>query len=270
MKFLKGVAASLTAVTMMASAMASSSAVMSASAATASLYLSVTQLTSSVSTDYGTVPSGAYAVSVCIKNNPGLSGLGLTVNLTNMTAYISKNNVEVTDGKFSPTTAINTNKSIGFACSKGSNVTVDGTLFTFYVSKASSGTASIEMTLVSSNNLNGASVLTKTNGSASGSISSSSAVKIGDVTGDSSVDSADSTKILSALSNHNVSSATIKTVNASLSSWFPTVKMVEQADVNSDGYVNKTDSNEILSYYAKTIAGTTYTGKAGKTYYYFN
>lgn len=236
----------------------------SAQAATPSMTVASSKLTSSVVVDGVTIPSGYYKIDICAKNNPGVNAWAVSLTFNNFSIVKSSGNVVCKSSKFGNITAEGSGNSYAFVSGSTSIVNSDCTFFSVYAKK-SSGTSSVNLSVNLFTNTNtGTNYISSS--STTSKIDTAHACIIGDTNGDSSVNSSDSVLIL----QH--SGYTTKQVNSNLSTWFPCVKIVRQIDVNDDGYVNDTDSNQVLEYYANALVSKAYSTnpEIGKTYYFSN
>jgi hypothetical protein len=241
-----------------------------ASAATPELYLTYHQLTSAEAANISGVSSGTYEVCVNIKNNTGFSAFGLRFDTSGFKFCLDSSNAPIFTDDISGYYATTDDGSLysnSFTFARTSNVTTNGTIFRFYLKKTAT-TASITSTVTMFTNSSAEVVIPSEKVVENGSTSEFDSYVRGDANGDSSVNSMDSVVILQAIQKNNNAAITESKYNTYHSTWFPKAKTMQQVDVNLDNVINKTDSNEILDYYAKIIAGTTYTGDVGRKIYY--
>jgi hypothetical protein len=238
----------------------------SAQAATTSLTVSSSKLTSSVVIDNVTVPSGYYKIDICAKNNQGFDGLGMELAFTNFSPVTKSGEIVYESSKMGTwATAVSSSGTYALAGLSSKLVSTDCTIISVYAKK-NSGTSSVKLTVKSLTNSDTGKEYISSSTTTTSKIDTAHACIIGDANGDSSVNSSDSVLI----SQH--SGYTTKQVNSNLSTWFPCVKIVRQLDVNDDGYVNSTDSNQVLEYYANALVSKAYSTnpEIGKTYYFSN
>jgi hypothetical protein len=237
----------------------------SAQAATPSITVSSSKLTSSVVVDGVTIPSGYYKIDVCTKNNPGVNAWGVGLTFTNFSVVKSSGNVVYTSSAFGDITVAVNDDLYGFSYASTSVTSSDCTMFSVYAKK-NSGTSSVKLEVKDFSNVSSSGTKTYISygTSTTSKIDTAHACIIGDVNGDSSVNSVDSVYI-----SQN-SGYTTKYINSKLSTMFPYVKIVRQIDVNDDGYVNDKDSKQVLEYYSNTLVNKAYSTnpEIGKTYYF--
>lgn len=231
------------------------------------LYLTYHQLSANEASSIAGVSAGAYEVSVNIKNNPGFAafGLGFSTNNFNICRY---NGTAVTTDMYCSVESAITNNYVAFTFARGKDVTQDGTLFKFYVTKTTSGTASITVTANNVSSSSGKDIVSNAPVIVNDSTSNFKSYVCGDSNNDKVVNSKDSVIILQALDRNNGNSISESLFYTKRYQWFPDAQTLHQVDVDLNNRITKADSNEILKYYASQMLHSSYNGEVGKTFYY--
>ena len=243
-----------------------------------SLSVSTETVDSAIIVEGTKIPAGAVAVTVNVSNNAGFSSSSTNISLGNAYTPITDENdmLVVESGSAIGDSFIcgsANGELVNVATASGEDNLYNGEMFTFYVSvNALSDDDTIEIVNTESENISSITRKAVENSRVGGYYC------VGDVNNDGSIDSSDSSHILSAVYINNDSMISISEANANLSHYFPNAANIVCAEAAnpicsytdsdnngyiddtelyaciSGGHINEGDADDILVYY--TLAAT--------------
>lgn len=227
------------------------------------------------------VQAGDMIVTVSLANNPGFSGSGVGVyydyaNYDVLLAYDDDSGYGVAAfpgdnmQNLSFSMLVNTTKHrVGITTSGTQNATQDGEYVSFFLRAKTNAT---DLT----HPITGIKVLqfcNKKNTDLDYEIETQTQCEyipyiLGDLNGDGVVNTNDSNYLMSAISNGDITRATLANQFVGMAGMYYHNQVIfEVADVNSDNVINQTDANLILTYYNYILLEVNYNGPIGTQLY---